>query len=225
MPLNKLRRRWLRFWLRYGGLSAYGRLATRLAVWGAPPYKARSSLATLYPHGYVSPQAQIHHADCHLGRHVFIGDRVVVYGNGRSPGCVRLEDDVHLYGDTIIETGDDGRVIIGAGTHVQPRSQFSAYMGSIHIGRDVEIAPNCAFYPYDHGLLPHLPIREQPLHSKGDIIVGDGVWLGVGVVILAGVTIGEGAVIGAGSVVTRDVPPQAIAAGAPAQVVRLRREG
>jgi acetyltransferase-like isoleucine patch superfamily enzyme len=222
MRFNKLRRHWLRFWLRYGRLTPFGRLATRLAVWGAPPYKARSNLATLYPHGYTSPTAQIHHPNLHLGRHIFVGDGVVVYGNGRNPGCVRLDDGVHLYGDTIIETGEGGQVVIGAGAHVQPRCQFSAYVGAIHVGRDVEIAPNCAFYPYNHGTQPGLPIREQPLHSKGDIIIGDDAWLGVGVIVLAGVTIGEGAVIGAGSVVTRDVPPHTIATGAPARVGRRR---
>ena len=63
---------------------------------------------------------------------------------------------------------------------------------------------------------------NQPLESKGPIHVGDGAWLGHGTIVLAGVTIGEGAVIGAGSVVTRDVPPNAIAAGNPARVLGHR---
>lgn len=214
---------WARFWMRYAGLGSIGRLATRLASWGAPPYKARGYLARLNPHGYISPQAQLHHRDLQLNGHVFVGDRVIIYQSGGG-GPVTLEQGVHLYGDTIIETGEGGQVRLGAETHVQPRCQFSAYKGSIRIGRRVEIAPNCSFYPYNHGTLPGQPVRTQPLQSKGDIIIGDDVWLGVGVIVLDGVTIGEGAVIGAGSVVTQAIPAFAIAIGVPAQVVRMRTQ-
>jgi acetyltransferase-like isoleucine patch superfamily enzyme len=86
----------------------------------------------------------------------------------------------------------------------------------------VSIAPNCAFYPYDHGIAPGKLILKQPLTTKGDIIIEDDVWLGVGVIVLSGVHIGTGAVIGAGSVVTRDIPEGAIAFGAPARVVKMR---
>lgn len=58
--------------------------------------------------------------------------------------------------------------------------------------------------------------------SKGDISVGNDVWIGVNSIILSGVTIGDGAVVGAGSVVTRDVAPYAIAAGNPAKTIRKR---
>ncbi|CCQ12000.1 Acetyltransferase SypM [Pseudoalteromonas luteoviolacea B = ATCC 29581] len=54
----------------------------------------------------------------------------------------------------------------------------------------------------------------------GDIIVKKGAWLGTGVTVLAGVTIGEGSIIGAGSVVTKNIPPNSIAAGNPAKVIR-----
>jgi acetyltransferase-like isoleucine patch superfamily enzyme len=56
------------------------------------------------------------------------------------------------------------------------------------------------------------------------VTIGDNVWMGARVTVLPGVTIGENAVIGAGSVVTKDIPPNAIAVGNPAQVLRLRME-
>lgn len=58
--------------------------------------------------------------------------------------------------------------------------------------------------------------------SKGDIVVGNDVWLGYRSVILAGVTIGDGAIIGAYSVVTKDVAPYTIVAGNPAKEIRRR---
>lgn len=58
--------------------------------------------------------------------------------------------------------------------------------------------------------------------SKGDITLGNDVWIGYEAVILAGVTIGDGAIIGARAVVTRDVPPYAIVGGVPARLIRRR---
>ena len=58
--------------------------------------------------------------------------------------------------------------------------------------------------------------------SKGDIVLGNDVWVGFEAVILAGVTIGDGAIIGARAVVTRDVPPYAIVGGVPARLIRRR---
>jgi acetyltransferase-like isoleucine patch superfamily enzyme len=58
--------------------------------------------------------------------------------------------------------------------------------------------------------------------TKGVTRIGNDVWMGQGAIILSGVTVGDGAIIGAGAVVSRDVPPYAIVAGNPAQVVRHR---
>lgn len=62
--------------------------------------------------------------------------------------------------------------------------------------------------------------RSYP--SKGDIVVGNDVWLGYRSVILAGVTIGDGAIVGSYAVVTKDVPPYTIVAGNPAKAIRRR---
>ena len=58
--------------------------------------------------------------------------------------------------------------------------------------------------------------------NRGDIVVGNDVWIGYEAVILAGVTIGDGAVIGARAVVTKDVPPYTIVGGVPARTIRKR---
>lgn len=58
--------------------------------------------------------------------------------------------------------------------------------------------------------------------NKGDIIIGNDVWIGYEAVILAGVTIGGGAIIGTCAVVTKDVPPYTIVGGVPAKQIRKR---
>lgn len=58
--------------------------------------------------------------------------------------------------------------------------------------------------------------------NKGDIVIGNDVWIGFEAVIMAGVHIGNGAIIGARAVVTRDVPPYTIVGGVPARTIRKR---
>lgn len=57
---------------------------------------------------------------------------------------------------------------------------------------------------------------------KGDIVIGNDVWIGYEAVVLAGVTIGDGAIIGTRAVVTKDVPPYTIVGGVPAKPIRKR---
>ena len=57
---------------------------------------------------------------------------------------------------------------------------------------------------------------------KGDIVIGNDVWIGYEAVILAGVTIGDGAIIGTRAVVTKDVPPYTVVGGVPAKPIRKR---
>ncbi len=67
--------------------------------------------------------------------------------------------------------------------------------------------------------------REEVTDSwdnKGDIVIGNDVWIGYEAVIMAGVTIGDGAIIGTRAVVTKDVPPYTIVGGVPARLIRKR---
>lgn len=58
--------------------------------------------------------------------------------------------------------------------------------------------------------------------NKGDIVIGNDVWIGYEAVVMQGVTIGDGAIIGARAVVTKDVPPYTIVGGIPAKPIRKR---
>lgn len=68
-------------------------------------------------------------------------------------------------------------------------------------------------------------MREEVTDSwdnKGDIVIGNDVWIGYEAVIMAGVTIGDGAIIGTRAVVTKDVPAYTIVGGVPARLIRKR---
>jgi len=64
-------------------------------------------------------------------------------------------------------------------------------------------------------------LKKHP-KSKGDIVVGNDVWIGYGATILSGVKIGHGAIVGAKSLVSKDVLNYAIMAGSPARVIGFR---
>jgi acetyltransferase-like isoleucine patch superfamily enzyme len=208
--------------MQWAGRSFPGRCATRLAAAWAPPYRARNRLARMNPRGYVDPSATLAHPTLTLGRHVFVDRDVVIYHAGKT-GRVDIGDSVHIYQGACLETGDGGVLTIGERTSVHAGCRLMAHGAAIVIGSRVALAPGCALYPYDHGTALGVPIDEQPITSRGAIVIGDEAWLGTGTIVLSGVTIGRGAVIGAGSVVTRDVPPDSIAAGNPARVLGERR--
>ena len=74
---------------------------------------------------------------------------------------------------------------------------------------------------YEHWGLDSKNIRDA-WDNKGDIVIGNDVWIGYEAVILSGVTVGDGAVIGTRAVVTKDVPPYTIVGGVPARPIRRR---
>jgi acetyltransferase-like isoleucine patch superfamily enzyme len=221
MSPASIRELWTKFWMRYAGLSYFGRLATRLAIVSAPPYKARQYLKFLNRHGYISPAATIYHSQLRVGAHVFIGDRVMIF-EAEEGGPVEIGDRADLWGDSLLETGRGGTITIGANSRVNRGVQLISYIAPICIGRDVGLGANAALYSYDHGIAPGQPYLDQPLETKGPIVIDDHAWIGVGVIILSGVRIGKHAVVAAGSVVTHDVPDGAIAMGVPARVVKMR---
>ena len=221
--MNITRKIWARFWMLFAGPGRLGRVATWFATWAMPPYISRRYYAKICRRGYISPKAQIHHSAISFGAHIFIDDRAVIFQAGDG-GSVQLGDWVQVHRDVIIQTGAGGTVTIGPEVRLQTRCILSAFKGHIIIGKGVGLAPNCVLYPYNHGVAPDKPVREQPLESKGGIIIEDEAWLGVGVTVLDGVRIGKGAVVGAGSIVTKDIPEGAIAFGVPARVIKMRGE-
>lgn len=67
------------------------------------------------------------------------------------------------------------------------------------------------------------PLQQTKyLKKKGDVVIGNDVWIGCNALILTDVKIGDGAVIAAGAVVVEDVPPYAIVGGVPAKLIKYR---
>lgn len=93
-------------------------------------------------------------------------------------------------------------------------------LGGIIIGDGAFIGPGCVLATEYH---PEDPATRHSLLTK-PIAIGRNAWLGAGVTVLAGVTVGENAIVAAGSVVTRDVPDNAVVAGAPARLIREIRQ-
>lgn len=108
------------------------------------------------------------------------------------------------------------RLVIGDYCLISPGTHITAG-ASIVIGNNCMFAANCYISDSDwHGLYN----RTRPFRCTAPITLGDNVWVGHGAKIGKGVTVGENSVIGAGSVVTRDIPPNCVAAGNPARVVK-----
>ena len=88
----------------------------------------------------------------------------------------------------------------------------------ITIGEDVQIGPNVQLLTPTHPVDPEP--RRAKLEAAKPITIGNNAWLGGGVIVCPGVTIGDNTVVGAGSVVVRDLPPNVVAVGNPARIVR-----
>lgn len=121
---------------------------------------------------------------------------------------------------------------IGVGTYGNP--VVMDWGSQLAIGKYCSIAEGVTFllggnhrhdwittYPFNTLWQGFSEIQGHPA-TKGDIVVGNDVWIGINSLILSGVRIGDGAVIGAGSIVTKDVPNYSIVAGNPARFIRLR---
>lgn len=120
----------------------------------------------------------------------------------------------YTYGTPKIYRWDD-RTRLSIGKHCSIAKDVSILLGGEHRTDWVSTYPFNRFFPEAEGIAGHP-------HSKGDVIIGNDVWIGMGATILSGVTIGDGAVIAAHSLVSKDVPPYAIAGGNPARIIRSR---
>lgn len=111
-------------------------------------------------------------------------------------------------------------IIIGENCHIGEYNHITS-INSIIIGDNVLMGRNVLITDHSHGNKYDLdlPPQKRPLRTKGEIIIGNNVWIGDKVVILSGVTIGDGAIVGANSVVTKNVEPMSVVGGIPADKI------
>jgi len=115
----------------------------------------------------------------------------------------------------------EGEVSIGAKTVIGQECTISAFQ-HVSIGRECIIADRVMLIDFDHGVTEvDRPIRVQGIYKR-DVRVGHNVWIGYGACILRGVSVGDNSIIGTSSVVTKQVPDNAVIAGSPARVIRMR---
>lgn len=123
---------------------------------------------------------------------------------------------------------------IGERTYGEPKVFLGRTHGTLRIGKYCSIGPYVEFllvgdhrtdfvttYPFSMFFKEYKYLKGYPRH-RGDIVIGNDVWLCSGAHILAGVSVGDGAVVGLDSVVVKDVPPYAIVGGNPAKIIRYR---
>lgn len=137
------------------------------------------------------------------------------------PENIEIGDDVYVGHQTILKGYYKNRMIIGDGTWIGQQCFLHSAAG-LTIGRNVGIAPGVRIVTSSH----RLDELEKPiLHATlefAPVFIADGADIGVSAVILPGVRVGSRAQVGAGAVVTADVPENAVVAGVPARVLRLR---
>jgi acetyltransferase-like isoleucine patch superfamily enzyme len=125
---------------------------------------------------------------------------------------------------------EPNRITLGRGSYFAGPPEIVAVdsISRITIANYTSIALGCRFIiDAEHNpnwVTTTPPVLPMPGYNatKGDIVIGNDVWIGAHATILSGVTIGDGAVVGACSVVAKDVPPYAVAVGNPARVVKHR---
>jgi acetyltransferase-like isoleucine patch superfamily enzyme len=136
--------------------------------------------------------------------------------------AIRLGAGVALDRGTVLLVTTDAngpeRIVIGRSTYIN-RSTILDASELIEIGERCMIGPFCYITDHDHTFARGIDPAAGPLIGAPTRIENR-CWIGAHVTILKGVTIGEGSVIGAGSVVTKSVPPNTVAAGNPARVIK-----
>ena len=130
----------------------------------------------------------------------------------------------------------DRKFIIGDYTYGKPDVIFENENANLVIGKFCSIAEKvCIFLGGNHRTewittYPFSSIPKEEFESfrhitghpttKGDVVIGNDVWIGANSVVLPGVQIGNHSVIGAGSIITKNIPPYSVAVGNPARIVK-----
>lgn len=149
--------------------------------------------------------------------------------HGAQKSQIELDYKSRVYG--VLDSQYDGRIFIGKYSQLGPNSIIRA-VNKVYIGDYTAVSMNVVISDNNsHPINPkdRLVMQKTPSGSKerswiysdnAPIIIGNNCWIGENSRICKGVTIGDGAIVAANAVVTKDVPPNCIAAGNPARIVK-----
>lgn len=162
----------------------------------------------------------------YVGSHTLIesnfvinGEKYITIGNNTriKPGLVMESIDNHNGFEFHPE------ILIGNNVSVNYHAHIAS-VNKVQIGDNVLIGSKVFIADHSHGEASSeallLPPSKRKLYSKGTVIIEDNVWIGENCAILPGVTIGQNSIIGANSVVTKSIPPNCVAAGNPARLIK-----
>jgi len=191
------------------------RIARLIQLAHAAHFRVRRLYTTLILarcYGRIGKGSVVFHQDMVRFPHrITIGRRSIIRHGGRIEIVIHGQDPLPW-----LSIGDD--VNIEQNVHIVCHCR-------IRIGNNVSITGNCAIVDVSHpvdAIERGMKIGDAIDPAASHVEIGDNCFIGFGSTILPGVTIGENCVIGAGSVVTRDIPSNSIASGAPARVLRPR---
>ncbi len=128
---------------------------------------------------------------------------------------------IHNHATFIVADNQDARISIGKGTYI------GRYI-NLHTNSKIVIGDNCVLSDYiyistlSHGLEPDAGrILDQEDYDKGEVTLGENVFIGFGSMIMPNISLGNWCVVGAGSVVTKSFPEFCMIAGNPAKLVKV----
>ncbi len=144
------------------------------------------------------------------------GNYISIGNNFRAERGLRLE--------AFPSSGESSLIVVGNNVSIS----YDCHIGASNylcIGNGVLIGSKVFITDHSHGEISGEALKLPPvlreIVSKGAVIIEDNVWIGESVAILPNVTIGKNAIIGANSVVTKSIPPNCVACGNPAKVVKM----
>lgn len=154
---------------------------------------------------------------------MLVGSKYITIGSSCIVGKqVQLTAFDHYIGERFTPS-----IILGDGSNIGDYSHITS-INKIQIGKGVLMGRNILITDNSHGggddFLEQLeqPVKSRPLYTRGQIIIGDNVWIGEKASIIGNVTIGKGCIIGANTVITKNIPEYTLAVGNPVRLISLK---